>query len=96
MWKLPRDPTEKPWEQPINKAATQGADSPGNDVLFDRKPDEIGGAPESEHLLQMGLVAFDRPDRDVELGRDLLQALALRQQAQHFALSRREFAFRGF
>ena len=69
-------------------------DSLGHDVLFDRKPDEIGGTRESQHLLQMGLVVFDRPHRDVELGRDLLHPLALRQQAQHVALPRREFGFR--
>ena len=63
------------------------SDSLGDDVLFDYEPDEIGRAAEAKCLKELGFVVLDGPDGDVELGRDLFHALALRQQAQHVALA---------
>src|SRR5262245_39704150 len=65
-------------------------DSLGDDALFEGEPDEIGRAAEAKCLKEMRFVVLDGPDGDVEIGRDFLHALALRQQAQHVALPGRE------
>src|SRR5262245_32494692 len=49
----------------------------------DGRPEQLGGRLRTEGVHQLVLVRLDRSRREVELGRDLLDAQAIGKQAEH-------------